>query len=169
MTTIAAAQIQTVSERFLAQATYTTSGNLEAQAPITLTIDRFSTDADRAALVAAVKHGGTSAARQLLATNADVGAVQVGSAQRAIKYAYARPTAGGRVITLVTATPIPFINTTADAPNELGLILLVTGGSEPGHGELVSSAKIRVDEQGAIVTDSHAGHVIPLSTVVSVR
>ena len=49
---------------------------------------------------------------------------------------------------------------------ELGLVLFELPASKPGRGELVPEAKIRLDDQGAIVTDSSVGVTTQLTDVV---
>ena len=100
-----AVSAQAQSETFSGTASLKTAGGVNANAPVTITIDRFATDADQAALVAAAKSGGT-AARDWLAKRADAGSLQVGGRKMPIKYAYVRKTAGGRLITVATAEPI---------------------------------------------------------------
>ena len=38
--------------------------------------------------------------------------------------------------------------------------------ARPGHGELVPTAKIRLDEQGSILIEDHSADLVPLSNVV---
>jgi len=159
-------------ETITAVATVTSAGGANATAPLTVVIERFATDAERDALVAAVKKGGTTAARDLLAKGSDVGTIQVGAQRTPLKYAYARDTASGRLISAVTAVPIAFIgaglpNAKPKAGYDLGLVFLEVSGSSPGHGELSPAAKIRVDDKGAFVTEDYsAADVVKLSNVV---
>jgi hypothetical protein len=159
-------------ETITAEATVKSAGGANATAPLTVTIERFATDAEREALAAAVKQGGTAAARDLLAKRGDVGTIQVGAQRTPLKYAYARDTGSGRLITAVTAVPIAFIgaglpDAKPKAGYDLGLVLLEVSASGPGHGELSPAAKIRVDDQGAFVTeDYNAADVVMLSKVV---
>src|SRR4051812_5176403 len=81
-------------ETITATAQLKTSGGVNATAPVTISVDRLSTDADRDALLAAIKKGGTEAARGHLLTQKAVGNVMIGKQSSAIKYAYSRPTAG---------------------------------------------------------------------------
>ena len=62
------------------------AGGTSASAPFTLVVDQFATDAERDALMAAVKKGGTAAARDLLAKRADAGSVELGGQRTAVKY-----------------------------------------------------------------------------------
>ena len=139
-------------------------------ANMTLTVNKFATDAERDALLAAVKKGGTAAARTLLRGKPDVGTLQLGSRPATIKYAYARSTAGGRLLTIVTADPIRLLgeglpDAKPTAGYDLGLVLLDLSGSGPGKGELVPAAKVKVDAQGAIVTEDYSGETVVLSNV----
>lgn len=38
--------------------------------------------------------------------------------------------------------------------------------ARPGHGELVPVAKVRLDEQGAIVIEDYSADLVPLSNLV---
>ena len=157
------------TETISADASVKSAGGVKASAPVVVTIKRYSTDADRDALVAAVKQGGT-AARDLLAKRDDLGTVQVGGRQTPIKHAYARSTGGGRLITVVTAVPIVFIggglpDAKSKAGFDLGLVLLETAASGAGKGELVPATKISANADGAIVTQDYSGDVVTLSNV----
>ena len=158
------------SETFTADASVARANGTKASAKLTAVVQSFSTDAERDALVAAVGKGGT-AARDLLASRRAVGSIQVGQKQVPVKYAYARPTGSGRLITLVTAEPIHFVG--GDLPDakpkagyDLGLVLLDVSPAKPGQGEVAPAAKVRVDAQKAIVTDDYGAEVVRLSNVV---
>jgi len=157
-------------ETFNATAQVKSAGGVTASAPVTVSIDRLSTDADRDALIAAVKKGGTDSARALLLPRPPIGTVKVGANSTAIKYAYARPGAGGRVITIVTGSPIAYVGASVPgAPAKsgfyLGLLVLDVPASGPGHGELSGAAKVTVNDQGAIVTQDYSGEVVQLQNV----
>jgi hypothetical protein len=158
-------------ETIAAEARVKSAGGVSATAPVTVTVKRYSSDADRDALLAALKKNGSAEARQWLQKQADLGTVQVGARQTPIKYAYARSTGGGRLITLVTADAIAFIG--AGLPEakpkagfDLGLVMLETMASGPGRGELVPATKIRLNAEGAIVTEDYSGEVVTLANVL---
>jgi len=158
-------------ETFSAEASLKTAGGVKATAPVIVTIERFATDAEREALIAAVKQGGTSGARELLAKGDDLGMLTVGAHATPIKYAFARPSALGRVVTVVTARPIAFVgaglpDAKPTAGYDLGLLLLQVVNGSPGHGELLPATKIRVDAKGAIVSEGYIGEVMSVSNVV---
>lgn len=159
------------AETLTASATVSTAAGASARAPLTVVIERFATDAERDELLAAVTKGGTAAAKTLLAARRDAGSVQLGANKTPIKYAYARSTGGGRLVTVVTAEPIAFVG--AGVPGakpkagyDLGLVMLEVAESSAGQGELVPAAKVRVGENGGIVTEDYGSEVVRLSNVV---
>jgi len=158
-------------QTFTATATVKTAAGGSATAPLTVVVRQFTTDAERDELMAALKQGGTASARALLAKRSDLGTVQVGGRQTAIKHAYARTTGDGQMVTVVTAEPLVFLGAgipeaKPTAGYDLGLVMLEVASSGPGRGELVPATKVRMNEQGAIVTDDYSGEVVHLSNVV---
>jgi len=159
------------SETITATARVKGRGGVEASAPVTITINRFSTDKERDAILAALKDGGTAGVRKLLNTRDQIGSVQVGGVSTALKYIYARTTGGGRLITAVTEKPIAFVGGgVPGAPEragfDLGLVMVEVMSSGAGHGELVPAAKVKANADGAIVTDDYSADVVQLSDVV---
>jgi hypothetical protein len=168
LTPLAPAQ---ASETITATAQVTSGAGVQASAPVRLVVDRFSTDAERDEVMAALKQGGTASVRALLSARDQIGSLQVGKASTPVKYVYARPTGDGRLITAITAVPIAFVGSglpgaPPKAGFELGLVLLELTASRPGSGELVPAAKVRVDDHGGIVTEDYSPDVVRLSQVV---
>ena len=160
------------SETFSATASLKTAGGVSTTAPLTVVVNTFATEADQAALMAAVKSGNTTAVRDWLQKRPDAGTLQLGSRRTPIKYVFGRTTADGRLITVATAEPIAFAG--AGVPGakpttgyDLGLVLLNLAASGPGSGELSPAAKVRVNDKGALVTeDYNAANVVHLSNVL---
>jgi hypothetical protein len=130
-----------------------------APAAVTITIDHFATDAERDALVNAVKKGGTPAARQMLRSREAAGTVQVGPNKAVVKHAFSRTVGAGRLITVITGEPIAMPGKTeptagGDSVYQLGMLLIEVPDSGTSGGELLPAASVRVDEQGAIVTEA---------------
>jgi hypothetical protein len=164
------AAAQGAAETYTADASVKRANGSQASAKLTATIRSWATDAQRDALMAAVKQGGT-AARDLLAKQTDAGSIQIGSNSTPIKYAYARSVGSGRLITLVTAKPIHYVGGDAANPKpkagyDLGLVLLQVDGSSPGTGEVAPAAKVKVDDKGAIVTEDYGADAVRLTNVV---
>jgi hypothetical protein len=157
-------------ETFNASAKVTTSAGVTSTAPVAVIVDRFSTDADRDAVMAAIKKGGTDSVRSLLLTRPPIGTVRVGKANTSIKYVYERATPEGRLITAVTGSVIGFVGSGAPGAKPksgfyLGLVILVVPTTGAGHGELSPATKVRVDDKGAIVTDGYSDDVVQLTNV----
>ena len=165
------ARAQSTPETFTATASLKTAGGTSSTSPMTVTVSSFATDSDRDALVGAVKSGGTKAAKGWLAKRPNAGTIQVGAQKGAIKYAYARATGSGRLITIATAEPIALVGAGlpgAKSPEgfELALLLLEVPASGAGKGELAPAAKVRVNQDGAIVTeDFAAGNLVAVTNV----
>ena len=142
--------------------------------PVVIKIDRFVSDPDRDALFAIVKERRPGEALRALTAMADIGFIQVGEQKTPIKYAYARPTGDGRLITILTAQPIAHLGGSDPGakPKEgfdLALALLVLDGRDSGEGELTPAAKIKMDANGAIVTEDYGSEVVRLVKVVKVN
>jgi hypothetical protein len=168
LTPLARAQ---AAETITATANVKSSGGVAATAPVSVMVDRFSTDSERDAILAALKTGGTEGVRRLLLTSPPVGTLKVGNESTVIKYIYARTTGAGRLITAVTGSPIAFIGAAVPGAKprtgfDLGLVILELTTPGPGHGELVPATKVRLNEQGGIVTEDYSGEVVKLSNVV---
>lgn len=143
-------------------------------APVTFSIDRFVSDADRDRIMAVVKTNDNAAIRKALAAMPDIGYVELASRKTPIKYAYAKPTGSGRLITLVTADPIHFVGGAAQdakpkAGFDLGLALLILDASDKGDGEITPAARIKMDEAGAIVTSDYGGETVRLTGIAKSR
>jgi len=157
-------------ETFSAHASVTTAEGASATAPATIVVHRWSTGRDRDALVAAIRSGGSGAARALLAGREDIGAIQLGATMTAIKHANTRPTDRGRLVTIVTAEPVWFLGVgdpTAKprAGYDLGVVLLDLDAYGNGEGELAPAATVQIDARGAIVTKDYGAEVVRLSNV----
>jgi hypothetical protein len=166
--TVSLVSVRANAETFTATATVKPAAGAAASAPLTATVQTWATDADRNALLAALKKGGT-AARDLLAKRPSVGSVQVAGKSTPIKYAYAHPSGADRVITIVTAEPIHFVvgahpDTKVQAGHELGVVLIDLS-SAPAHGEVALAAKVHGDAQGAVVIDDYGDDVVRLTDV----
>jgi hypothetical protein len=145
-----------------------------ASAPVTIRIERFVSDAEREKILAAVKAHDTGATQKALAAMADIGFIELGKRRTPIKYAYARPSGDGRLITVVTAKPILFLGASVPEakPKEgydLALALLVLDARGSGEGELAPAATVKMDGSGALVTDEYGSEVIRLTSVAKAK
>ena len=157
------------AETFTATATLKPAAGAAASAPLTASVRAFASDADRAALTAAIKKGGATAARDLLASKPDLGSIDVAGKSTPVKYAYSQPVGAGRLVTIVTAEPIHFVvgahkDTKLQAGHEIGVVLIDLS-STPSHGEVALAAKVHIDAKGAIVIDDYGDDVVRLTNV----
>ena len=158
---------QKAPETFTATASVE-KGSARATAPVTLSITRYATDAERNAIRKAVSDGGTTGARKALSALSDAGFIQLGDRRTPIKFAAERPTAGGRLVTILTATPILFLGagipgSKPEARFEVAIALLDLKDGQNGLGELAPAATIALDGGGAFVIEDYGEAVIWLN------
>jgi hypothetical protein len=158
------------STTLTAVAAFEAAGGANAQAPLLIEIRQFASEADRNELIKLVNESGTPAARTWLAARPDVGTVQIGAHQMPIKYAFQRATSAGQLYTVMTSEPMTLTGAAQPASKpgsgfDVGLILIEVAAG-PGHGELIPAAKVRVDKDGAIVTEAGQSGMVPLSDVI---
>lgn len=169
MTTGLALSAQSAPATFKATATVKSLGK-SAAVPVTVHIDRFIADADRDKVVAAVKGGASGEPQKTLAALPDVGYIAIGATKTPVKYAYARSTGGGHLVTAVTAKAIYYLG--GSEPNakpkegyDLALALMVLDANDTGDGELAPAVKLKVDENGAIVTQDYGKETVRLTKI----
>lgn len=143
-------------------------------APVTFTIERFVSDADRDKVLAAVKTKDHAAIKKTLQTLPDIGYIDAAQKKTPIKFAYARSTGSGRLITIVTAEPIVHLGGAAPeakpkAGYDLALALLILDASDKGDGEITPAVKLTVNDTGGIVTEDYSGEVIRLTGITKAK
>jgi hypothetical protein len=145
----------------------------KASVPITVHIDHFIADADRDKVLATLKSGDQAATTKALAALPDLGYIALGETRTPLKYAYARPTGDGRLITVVTAKPLYFVGGSGPAAKpkagfDLGLAMLVLDAKDTGDGEMAPAVKIKVQD-GAVVTDEYGSEVVRLVKIAKAK
>jgi hypothetical protein len=145
------------SETIVGVAARTPKDGKNLSVPVTIVINHMATAEERDAVVRAAKTGGSEAVRALLSTRDAVGTLQLGERSTPVKYAYVRATGSGRLITAITSERILVSATDGpqSRPATIGFALIELPDTEPGHGELMLGAKVRVNEWDAIVTDTY--------------
>jgi hypothetical protein len=149
-------------------------GGASATAPLKLTITRYASESERAAAMQAVREGGASALRTLLAKAPDAGSIELGERRTAVKLAVQRPTSGGRLVTVVTGEPIVHLG--AGVPEakpaagfDVAVAILEVKDGGPGIGDLSPAAKVAVDDGGALQIDDYGATVVWLNGVARAR
>ena len=162
-----ASRAQAPGETFVATASVRGPSGTQT-APVTIVLTRFTTDQERTTVVDALKSGGTPAVVERLKAMEDVGYIEVGERRSPLKYAYARAAGSGRLITVISPTPIAHLG--AGLPDakpkagfDLALALLELPSSGSGTGELAPAAKVKVTGAGAIETEDYGAEVVRLT------
>jgi hypothetical protein len=163
----AGAAAQHAPETFKATASVK-RGEASASAPITVTITRYASADERAAVVKAVRERGTAGARQTLSAMSDAGVIELGSQRTSIKFAGVRPTGSGRLVTILTAEPLFFLGAgIPHAPppegHEVAVAMLDVNDEGVGLGELAPAAKLGLDDSGALLIDDYGATVVWLN------
>jgi hypothetical protein len=170
---LASAQAMGPKEVYNATATLKTEAGATMTAPVTLTIDRWTSDEDRDKAVMALRGGGTPAVQNLLASMADAGTLQLGKVKTPVRFARSLPVAGGKVITLVTAQPVFFVG--AGVPgaqpqdksgyNVAVVIFQVDAEGKGDTGDLAPAAKVKLDDKSGFVVEDYGAEAVRLTGI----
>ena len=161
---------QARNETFTAIGSLKTRAGAQVTAPVTIVVTRLTTDTERDAVVAALKKGGTPGAMQALQAMGDAGFIEIGERRTPVKYAYVRPMSGGRLITVISPSPIAHLGAgLPDAPPQAGfdlaLAILEVKGDGAGTGELAPAATLKINDAGAIQTQDYGAEAVRLTNV----
>jgi hypothetical protein len=155
------------AETFTAMATLKTAGGTTASTPVSITIDRITPQAEADALAAAFSAGGAAGLRKALEGKPATGSVRVGGgAAKPTRLTMERTTDKGRLLTILTDTPLFFVG--AGAPGarpgsgyDFALLDLEIGSDGAGSGTLAPAARIKLT-QGAFVVEDYGTDVVRL-------
>jgi hypothetical protein len=131
-------------------------------------------DADRDKFMATVRKHKTTEIHDALAAMPDIGVIETSGTRTPIKYAYATPSGGGHLITIVTAKPILHLG--GDLPDakpkkgyDLALAFLILDANDSGHGELALATKVKIDANGAVVTEDYSPATVHLTDITKAK
>jgi hypothetical protein len=159
LASLSVARAQTGAETFTATATVKTGGGATATAPVRIVVSRMMPQAEADKYAAAFRKGGAAELRKALAGVKPTGSVTLGtSAATPTRISFERRTDKGRLITIVTDTPILFLG--AGAPGakakegyDFAVIDLEVNDQGQGTGVMSPAAKIGLKESAFVVTD----------------
>jgi len=141
-------------------------------APVTVSLDRILTPAERETIIEVFKTGDAAELKKALAAQPSLGYVEGGKTRVPIKFAFPRTTSDGRILTIVCDEPIVHIG--GDVPDakpkagfDFAFLLLVLDAAGNGTGEIVPGAKLKLREDGALVTEDYGAQTVWLKDVVS--
>jgi hypothetical protein len=141
-----------------------------AVATIHVVIQRYTPDAERAALEGALQTGGYPAFLTALRKASDVGYVGHGTAKFTIRYARETKTGRGRIIDVVTDRPVYFLGGgEPEARPRVGFDVAVLRMEIDdigfGSGEMAAAARLKPAPDGGVQIDDYAEQPIKLVTV----
>jgi hypothetical protein len=161
------------AETFSATASVKTAGGVSATAPVKIVVDRTMAEAEAKPLMAAYQSGGVAALRKALANVKPVGTVTVGDGKpTALRLGIERPTDKGRLLTLVSDTPVTYLG--AGVPGarstegyDFAVIDIEVDAKGSGSGTFAPAAKIAA-KGGAVIVTGYATEVVQLQKVTRV-
>ena len=163
------------AETFTATATVKAAGGATATAPITIVVERKMSQAEADKFTAAFKTGGAAALRKALVGVPPTGSIKIGAgAAVPTRLTLERPTSDGRLLTIVTDTPLAFVGAGvpgAKSPegHDFGVIDLEIRDKAASTGVIAPAAKVTVNAQGAFVVTDYSGEYIRLTAVTKAK
>jgi hypothetical protein len=159
-------------ETFRATATVTTPGGTTATSPVTVTVDRATSDREVETLTTAFKTAGAPALRKALEGMRPTGTIKIGDGPLTpTRITLDRATDKGRLLTIVTDVPLVFLG--AGTPHakpregyEFAVLDLEVGRDGSGWGLLAPAARITV-KQGVFIVEDYASEPVRLTSVTA--
>ena len=157
-------------ETFLAKAE-TKSGDLGvASVPLAVRIERYTPDPDLKRMEEALRTGGYPGFLAALRKSPVVGAVEVGNRKVPIRWARQTPEGEGRVISVVTDTPIFFLggggpDAKPKAGYEVAVLQLKMDSSGTGEGSIAAAARVKPGGTSGVQIDQYADQPIKLVSI----
>jgi hypothetical protein len=158
-------------EVFMATASLKTAAGATVSAPIEIAVDRWTSDAERDRAVEAVKSGGNAALKTLLAGAPAAGTLRIGERTATLRFARARSSGGGRVITVIAAEPVLHLGAGLPAPKpqagyDFAVALFEVDAAGKGSGgELAPAAKLTVRSDDSFMVEDYGAEAIRLNTI----
>jgi hypothetical protein len=157
-------------ETFTATATVKTAGGASATAPVTISVDRTMPQAEADGLATAFKSGGVSGLRKALKGVKPTGSVTLGGGKpTTTRITIERTTDKGRLLTIVSDTPILFLGAGVPAAKkkagyDFAVVDIELDAKGSGAGTLAPAAKI-ILKDGAFVVEDFASELVQLTAV----
>ena len=171
----AAGHGQSTAETFTATAAVkSVAGGATASAPVTVVVQRRMSSSDAERFATAFKNGGPAGLRKALVGEPPTGSVTVGSAAAMpTRITLERRTDKGRLLTIVTDTPLMFLGAgipgaKPTAGYDFGVIDLEVDDKGAGTGVIALAAKIGLNKDAFVVSE-YSQELIRLTNVVKVK
>lgn len=167
---VAALPAQSPPETYTASASVKTAGGASLTAPVTIAVTGWTSEADRKRLTGVLKSGDHAALQKQLAAMKTLGTVTIGKTPFDAKYIYAMTSSEGRIITVVTATPMFFIGAGAPAAkpkggHDFGVVTIEVNDAGSGRGTITPAASLKMSASDAIVVEDYSVELVTLPDV----
>ena len=124
---------------------------------VTMTVDRWTTDEEKAGLLKALQEGGSDAMLKVM-RKMTVGYIRTTRSLRyALNFASTFQTEKGRVVRLVTERPISFVEAmrpTRSEDYEFGVIEFTLNAEGKGDGYIIPTAKVSINKDGQLEVET---------------
>jgi len=162
----------TAPKTYTATATVKTAGGASMTAPVTITVSRWTTDAERTTAMEALKKG-DAALKGALDAMKPVGTIQVGGRSTPLHFARTLSTGAGTLVTVVATQPIAFLG--AGAPEQKPkagyhyafATFEVDASGKGATGDLAPAAKLKLGPGDAVVIDDYGVEAVRLTAISS--
>lgn len=160
----------TAPETFTSQVQARSGFGTGSASNIRIIVDRYTAGDDRKAMTDALRHGGYPGFVNALRKAPAVGRVELGDESFIIRWAREEATAKGRVITIVTDTPVYFVGggRVGAKPREgfeLAVIRLTVDDFGTGTGTMAAAARVKADREGDVSVEDYADEPVKLTFV----
>ena len=161
-------------ETFTGNATVKSASGAQAGTTLTVVVDRLMPASEADPLVAAFKAGGVAALKKALVGVPPTGSIRLGTGQQVTtRLAIARATGEGRLLTIVSDTPILYLGANKEGakPKEgydFAVLDLSLDARGTGSGTLAPAAKVTVN-QGAFVVQDYGAEVVHVTGVTKAK
>jgi hypothetical protein len=141
-----------------------------AASTIHIQIDKYTSDADHAALAGTLKQGGYEAFVAALRKAPPIGSVKIGDRSVAIHWARAQAQGGGRRIAVATAEPVFFggggaVDAKPTAGYDVAVAEFTVDSTGLGKGSMAPAAKVKAGGATGVEIEDYSGKKIELVTV----
>jgi hypothetical protein len=160
-------------EVYNATASLKTAVGASMNAPVVISISRWTSDADRGKAAEILKTGGTAALQKELASWPEAGVLQLGQIKAPIRFARTLPVGEGKVVTVITAEPVFFVGAGLPEPKpkqkagyEVAVALFQVDAAGKGDvGDLAPAAKVKLDDKSGFVIEDYGAEAVRLEGI----
>jgi len=149
------------------------TGTAVADATFTIQIDQYTPEKDLKAMEAALQSGGSTGFVAALRKAPVAGHLKVGDKSFTIRWARQKDTPKGRVISIVTDSPVYFVGAgLPDAQSKAGFDVAVAqlnmDSAGLGDGSIALAAKVKPGGQNGVEIQDYASEPVKLASIMKV-